>query len=194
MTWYFRGCCDPVLPVVLPTPTPPPTPLPSPAYSYDSTRLSDPTLGGSASRYTSASQAYNAGSAATAISPFGSVDDLALMIPTGASVSANYSGGVTSVTVPANAIVIGATDGSFDVAVTVTDGTHTASIPAFTSAGGGNAILITAGFTVYAMGGAIPLSALRAKGMCDSGSNLAWKWVLVPSGAGNVTITSVVVT
>ena len=173
-------------------------------YTYSTGVLSEPNSGGSANSYTSSTQSISAGLAATAIAfngstnnAVGAVDDLAVMIPVGTSITTTQSGSTVDVTIPANAIILGTTSGSFNgSSIQVTDGTHTATIPSSSVTFSGYTappILSSAGFTVYAVNQAIPLSVLHAKGMADTSGHVSFLWVLVPSNGGNITITGVTV-
>lgn len=183
-SWYFQGCCG-----AAGAKPSTPTPTPTPTYTYASGVVTDPTQGGTGTPAVSPAQslAYNASST---LAFTGQFDDLCLMIPTsGATVSASYDSGTTTTTatLPASAVILAPNDQSMTTRMVVTDGTHTATIPAGTAAGSVGAILSAGGFTVVAAN-SIPISTLTSKGM-TSGGNVVWKFAVVPSGGGQINVT-----
>ncbi len=189
MSWYYTGCCP--APSVQATATPMPTVTPL-AYSYSLGVVEDAGNGGTQSVYVSGPQSIAAGAGTTSIG-FGGpavVDDLAVMMPVGSTATATWNAGTstTSATVPAGSVIVAANSQSYTDTTVVTDGTHTATVPAGTAAADATPILTAAGFTVVPAAGPIPLSLLRARGMADASGNVSWLWALVPSGGGQIQV------
>ena len=147
--------------------------------------------GGSPASVASAVQSIAAPAGWSSFTPSGKVDDLAVLVRPGATVTVTNDGTGTSAVLPAAYLIQAANDGGYDNPVAVTDGTRSAAVPRSSVYYQANAKLSAGGFALYPMGSPIPRADLAAAGLLDASGNPTFVLVLVPSGTGHVSIDSV---
>jgi uncharacterized protein (TIGR02217 family) len=163
-------------------------------YSYDTTNVNGNDSDGSAPvSIVSGIQTIAIGRVPSTVTFNWNIDDLAMMIPVGTSVTATYStpgsgGGVFTVTVPANTLFLLGNNGFCNQEMDISDGTRSAVITSGESPP--QPEIAAGGFPVASSGTPIPYTVLESLGLADGGGNLNFILVLVPNGSGYLTITS----
>jgi hypothetical protein len=183
MSSYFVGCCSTAVTTFYGSAS---------LFSYDTGVVSD-TVDGGVDSVRSSPVKISVGAGKTTITLAGLVDDLGMIIPPGSAVSFNYnlSNSTANVTIPVGAVIIAPTSGNFTYKMIVTDGTHTVTIPASTIPSAALTLLNASGLTVAQLATPISLSSLQSHGIADANGNLTFDLLLIPSGQGQLHISSV---
>jgi hypothetical protein len=164
------------------------------AYTYDSGSLTSVAAGGSANVYRSSDQAINV-TAYSSIAIYYTLTGFgAITPPIGTAFATTYDSGTetTTVDVTPNSFVLTPTAGTLSYPTVISDYSTSVSIPASTSYGDADTAIQTSGLRYLDSGTPVSVFTLQAMGLVDAGGNFRFSLATIPSGTGELAITSIV--
>ena len=187
--FFIANCCSPPAAGSNGTQTPTPTPTDVP-FSYAITNVNGINV--SPPGYVlSSPQTITIGTPASFVTFAFNADDLAMLVPVGASAPVlSFASGTISATVPPG-LVLAANQGDGNSQLDVTDGTHSAVVPVGTPLSTGTT-MAAAGFTVATNGQPVAVAKLAALGLL-SGGVLSFRVLLIADGNGGIAMSDLAV-